>query len=73
MIEAHNSDDFVGISIGETLVNSLIRLDVTGDRCYTQAVHVVDYHIAHTTDEKEIELLESLKKVMKMAKELNES
>jgi len=72
MIEVHNSDDFVGISIGESLVNSLIRLDVLGDRCYRQAVHVVDYHIARTPDEKERELLQALKKLMQMAKEVSE-
>jgi hypothetical protein len=32
----------------------------------------VDYYIAHSTDDKEKEMLESLKKVMKMAKELND-
>lgn len=71
MLEARNSDDFVGISIGETLVNSLVRISVLGDRCYRQAVHVVDYHLARTTDEKDLEMLMNLKKVMQLAKETN--
>jgi hypothetical protein len=72
MITVTSSAEMVGISVGEQLVTSLIRIGIQSDHTYGCAVHVVDYYIAHATDDKEKELLESLKKVMKMAKELND-
>jgi len=71
MIMANNLDDFVGISVGEQLVNSLIRIEIQSDHTYSRAVAVVDYYIGHTTDEKELAMLESLKKTMKLANEMH--
>lgn len=73
MITITSLAEITGISVGEQLINSLIRLGIQSDYTYGCALHVVDYHIAHSTDGKEMEMLESLKKVMKMAKEINES
>jgi hypothetical protein len=72
MITVTSLAEMTGISVGEQLVNSLIRLGIQSDYTYGCALHVVDYYIAHSTDEKEIKMLRALVKVMKMAKELND-
>ena len=72
MITITSLAEMTGISVGEQLVNSLIRLGIQSDHTYGCAVHVVDYYIDHSTDEKEIKMLRALKKVMKMAKEIHD-
>ncbi len=72
MITVTSLAEMTGISVGEQLVNSLIRIEIQSDHTYGCAVAVVDYYIDHTTDEKELEMLQALKKVMKMAKEMHD-
>lgn len=72
MIYVGNTDDMAGVSLGEQLVHAMIRLSILGDRSFNSAEAVVDHYLCICTDYKERDMLVSLKKVMKMAKEICE-